>query len=132
MYMLDTDICIYVLKKRPSQLHKKFKAVRGLCISSVTYAELCYGIENSPAQHRSERWVQLQSFIRNLNIEPWTADQGQAYGQIRADLKRKGTPIGNNDLLIAAHAQSLGLTLVTNNTREFQRVENLPLENWVK
>ena len=131
MYMLDTNICIYVLKKHSNKLRQKFKAIKDICISSVTYGELCFGIENGNNNLKEERWRQLEIFTQRLLIEPWDENAARHYGSIRAQLKKEGTPIGNNDLLIAAHARSINAVLVTNNVREFNRVPNLTVENWV-
>ena len=130
MYMLDTNICIYVLQNRSKRLREKFKAEKDLCISIITYAELCYGVENSSPSLRSDRWEQLNMFTRLLNILALDEKTGPYYGQLRTFLKQQGQPIGNNDLLIASHARSLGAVLVTNNLREFQRVPDLKVENW--
>ena len=131
MYMLDTNICIYVLKNRTNQLRQKFKASKSLCISSITYGELCFGIENGNHVLKKERWQALNLLIRKLIIEPWEEKAAQDYGLIGATLKREGNIIGNNDLLIAAHARSLDMILVTNNTKEFAKITNLKLENWI-
>ncbi len=148
MYMLDTNICIYVLKKHSDKLRHKFKAIKNICISSITYGELCFGIEAAPARpcarginaslhvngdktRREARWEQLDLFTQRLVIDPWDEDAARYYGSIRALLKKQGAPIGNNDLLIASHARSLDAVLVTNNIREFKRVPDLSLENWV-
>ena len=131
MYMLDTNICIYVLQNRSKRLRHKFKVEKDLCVSSVTYAELCFGIENSAPSLRSKRWEQLELFTRLLHIEALDQNAGQHYGKLRAWLKEQGKPIGNNDLFIASHAQSMGAVLVTNNVREFARVPDLKLENWL-
>ncbi len=131
MYMLDTDTCIYVLKNRSDRLRHKFKAIKNICISSITYAELCFGIENGDPSMKKIRWEQLELFTRRLLIDPLDEDAARHYGYIRALLKKQGTPIGNNDLLISAHARSMNAVLVTNNLREFQRVPDLSVENWV-
>lgn len=131
MYMLDTNTCIYVLKNRSNRLRHKFKVTRSLCISAITYSELCYGIENGQAALRRRRWEQLHDFTRMLLIESLGEAVGQHYGRLRALLRRQGRPIGNNDLFIAAHALSLGSVLVTNNEREFSLVPDLTLENWL-
>jgi len=131
MYMLDTNICIYVLRNRSKRLRNRFKVEKDLFISSVSYAELCFGIENGVDTLRSQRWEQLDSFTRLLRIEPLDGNAGRHYGHLRAFLKKKGQPIGNNDLFIASHALSMGAVLVTNNEREFARVPDLELENWV-
>jgi tRNA(fMet)-specific endonuclease VapC len=132
MYMLDTDICIYVLKSRDTALRNKFKANRNLAISSIVYGELCFGIENGDPGLRSQRYEQLRRFLRKIHIEPWGQKEGMEYGQLRARLKQTGMLIGNNDLLIAAHAISCEATLVTNNQREFSRITGLICENWLE
>ncbi len=131
MYMLDTDICIYVLKKRSDKLRHKFKTTKNICISSVTYGELCFGIENGDNSMKEARWKELNLFTQRLFIEPWDENAAKHYGSIRALLRKQGTPIGNNDLLIAAHARSLDSVMVTNNIREFERVPDLIIENWI-
>ncbi len=131
MYMLDTNICIYVLKNHSDKLRYKFKAIKDICISSVTYGELCFGIENGSNKMKQERWQQLDIFTQRLLIDPWDENAGRHYGSIRAKLKKDGTPIGNNDILIAAHARSIKAVLVTNNVREFNRVPDLIIENWI-
>ena len=131
MYMLDTNICIYVLKNHSDKLRHKFKAIKNICISSVTYAELCFGIENGDSLMKKSRWEQLDFFTQRLIIDPWDEDAARHYGFIRAYLKKQGTPIGNNDLLIASHARSINAVLVTNNVKEFDRVPDLSIENWV-
>jgi len=131
MYMLDTNICIYVLKNHSDKLRHKFKAVKDICISSITYGELCFGIENGSGNLKEERWRQLEIFTRRLLIDSLDENAGKHYGSIRAQLKKEGRLIGNNDLLIAAHARSINAVLVTNNVREFIRVPNLEVENWI-
>jgi tRNA(fMet)-specific endonuclease VapC len=131
MYMLDTNICIYVLQNRSKRLRQKFRAERELCISVITYAELCYGVENSSPLLRAGRWDQLNMFTRLLNILALDEKVGTYYGQLRTLLKQQGQPNGNNDLFIASHARSLDAVLVTNNLREFKRVPDLKVENWV-
>jgi len=131
MYMLNTNICIYVLRKRPDRMRLKFNEVSNLCISSVTYAELCFGIENGAPGLRRERWEQLDAFTRLLLIEPVDKDVGRHYGSLRTLMRVQGILIGNNDLLIAAHARSIGAVLVTNNVREYSRVPDLTVENWL-
>lgn len=131
MYMLDTNTCIFVLKNRTEKLKYKFKAIKNLCISSVTYGELCFGIENGQTSLKEERYSQLDMFTQRLIIDPWDEEAARYYGFLRAMLKREGKPIGNNDLLIAAHARSLNAVLVTNNIKEFSRIPDLTLEDWV-
>lgn len=131
MYMLDTNSCIFVLKKRDEKLRRKFKAIKNLCMSSITYGELCFGIENGAATLRQERFDQLDLLTQRVIIDPWDEEAARHYGAIRAYLKREGRIIGNNDLLIAAHARSIDAVLVTNNTGEFSRVPDLTIEDWV-
>jgi len=131
MYMLDTNMCIYVLKNRSDTLRHKFRAIKNICISSVTYGELCFGIANGETAMREARWEQLDMFTQRLLIDPWDEEAAKHYGVIRAWLKKQGILIGNNDLLIAAHARSMDAVLVTNNVREFNRVPDLSVENWV-
>jgi tRNA(fMet)-specific endonuclease VapC len=131
MYMLDTNICIYVLKSHSAELRHRFRVSKDLCISVVTYAELCFGIENGDASLKEQRWEQLDAFTRLLLILPLDENAARHYGRIRAQLKSKSNSIRNNDLFIAAHALSSNATLVTNNVREFGRVRDLVVENWV-
>jgi tRNA(fMet)-specific endonuclease VapC len=129
--MLDTNTCIYVLKNHSRNLRQKFNAIKNICISSVTYGELCFGIENGDNSMKDARWKELNLFTQRLFIEPWDENAAKHYGSIRAFLRKQGTPIGNNDLLIAAHARSLDSVMVTNNIREFERVPDLIIENWI-
>ena len=129
-YMLDTNICIHVIKNRPETVIQNFlkHEPTELCISSITYAELMHGVEKSQDVERNR--VAMMLFLSPISILEFDNYAAEEYGKIRADLERKGTPIGPMDMLIAAHARSEGLVLVTNNTREFNRVEDLPVENW--
>ena len=130
-YMLDTNICIYIVKKNPPQVFKKFSTFTedDLCISSITLAELEYGIRKS--NHPTKNKLTWMLFLAEMKILPFDEAAATEYGEIRATLERHGTPIGANDLLIAAHARALGLTLVTNNIREFERIDGLQVENWI-
>lgn len=130
MYMLDTNTCIFVLKHRTPTLRNKFKAIKSLCISPITYGELCFGIENGGNNLREERYNQLDIFTQRLLIDPWDEEAARHYGTIRAILKQQGKIIGNNDILIAAHARSIDAVLITNNTKEFSRVPDITLEDW--
>ncbi len=130
MIMLDTNICIYILKEHPEQVLNKFLQNENLHISSVVYAELQYGIELSPNKVRQERFLQLVDFLSLLKIESWDQEAANHYAKIRATLKKQGNTIGNMDMLIAAHALSRGAILITNNTKEFSRILELKLENW--
>lgn len=129
-YMLDTNICIHVIKHRPEAVIQNFlKHDPGeLCISSVTYAELMHGVEKSRDVERNR--LALTLFLSPISVLAFDSFAAEAYGKIRAELERKGTPIGPTDTLIAAHAKADNLSLVTNNTREFNRVEGLNVEDW--
>lgn len=128
-YMLDTNIVIYVIKRRPVELLEVFNRHAGqMCISSITLAELMHGVEKSSMPDHNLR--QIEDFISRLEVLEYGGKAAAHYGEIRADLERKGTPIGVNDLHIAGHARSEGLTLVSNNLREFERVDALRLVNW--
>jgi tRNA(fMet)-specific endonuclease VapC len=129
--MLDTNMCIYVLKQRSLSLMQKFQQVQVLHISTVVYAELCYGIELSPKHLQYQRWKQLDMFLQPIVIHEWDKQAAEHYAKLRAYLKQRGTPIGNMDMLIAAHALRFDAILVSNNVREFERVPNLQLENWI-
>ncbi len=129
-YLLDTNICLYIRRERPHHVLGRFRAQSpgSVAMSVITYGELAYGVQKSPdPQQASTLLDELAALIPVLALSNAAAS---AYGRIRSDLAVKGALIGNNDLWIAAHALSLGVTLVTNNEREFQRVEGLSLENW--
>jgi len=130
-YMLDTDTCSYVMKGASPVLDERLRStdVRAVCISVITKAELLFGVAVSPRAERDGTSLeQLLAYVQVLDLPEAAATD---YADIRADLRRLGTPIGANDLLLAAHARCLGLTLVTNNVREFSRVPGLSVENWV-
>ena len=129
-YMLDTNICIYIMKKKPESVLRRFweKADEGICISSITLAELEYGMQHSLEPARNEQ--ALIRFLAPIGILPFTAAAATKYGELRAHLQKRGLLIGPLDMLIAGHALAEGLTLVTNNVREFKRVPNLKIENW--
>lgn len=131
-YMLDTNICIYAIKQRPEQVFIRLQEhdPEEICISSVTYAELVHGVEKSQAIEKNR--LALALLLANIEIVSFDSLAAESYGKIRADLEKTGTPIGPLDMMIAGHARSLGYTIVTNNTKEFQRVRNLKLENWVE
>ena len=130
-YMLDTNICIYIIKHKPESVYTKLKKIQpeDVCISSITYSELSYGVEKSEQTDRNR--LALTLMLSNIDIETFDAVAAEEYGDIRARLEKAGTPIGSLDMLIAAHAKALGYTLVTNNGKEFSRVEGLRVENWV-
>jgi tRNA(fMet)-specific endonuclease VapC len=129
-YMLDTNICIYVMKNHPPKLRERFnRLAEQLCISSITLAELYFGAEKS--RKREENIEAIEHFTARLDILPFPARAASHHGEIRAELERGGKPIGANDLLIGAHARAEGLIVVTNNTREFRRLPDVRVENWV-
>ena len=129
-YMLDTDTCSYIMKRSNELVLRRLQkiAVEDVCISVITQAELLYGVEVSPRRQQDE--VALEAFLRFIEVLDFPAGAALHYAKIRADLKNRGAMIGANDLFIAAHARSLGLTLVTNNSAEFRRVRNLTIQNW--
>ena len=131
-YMLDTNICIYAIKHKPEQVFSRLQEhdPSEICISSVTYAELVHGVEKSQAVEKNR--IAMSLFLSPITILGFDSYAAEEYGKIRADLERKGTPIGPLDMLIAGHAKSEGLTVVTNNTREFCRVQGLAVEDWTK
>lgn len=129
-YLLDTNIVIYVLKRRPLEVLSTFNAnASRMAISAITLAELMHGAEKS--SRVTENLAVVEDFCSRLDVLPYGPSAAQHYGAIRAALEKQGCPIGINDLHIAAHARSEGLVLVTNNTSEFERVPALELENWV-
>ncbi len=129
-YLLDTNICIYTIRKKPAQVIARFNEhdVGDIGISSITAAELWYGVEKST--RRKKNIMALEQFLFPLEIVPFDTISAITYGAIRSFLESKGKPIGSLDTLIAAQALSLGVVLVTNNEREFNRVPNLRIENW--
>lgn len=129
-YMLDTNIVIYVIKRRPLEVLEKFnKRASHICISSITLSELFHGVEKSAKPDHN--LCQIEDFVSRLDVLDYGRKAAAHYGDIRSDLERKGTMMGVNDLHIAGHARSEALELVTNNLREFGRVEGLRLDNWV-
>src|SRR6266487_2939949 len=128
--MLDTDTCSYIMKRSSNVLLKRLRKVpvSDICISVITKSELWYGVEVSPRQQQDE--AAMDAFLRYVEVMDFPDEASDHYAKIRAQLKARGQLIGANDLFIAAHARSLGLTLITNNTREFERVRNLSIENW--
>jgi len=131
MFMLDTDTGIYIKKHKPPQVLKKFQMLSpaDVCMSAITFAELMNGaLKSQLIEHNLAKLNILRQIIR---VEPFDENSAEMYGYVRSSLERKGTIIGSNDLLIAAHALSQKMTLVTNNEREFSRVEGLLIVNWV-
>ncbi len=131
-FMLDTDMCSYIMKRSHPLVLKRLQAlpVSAVCMSVITKAELLYGVEVSP-RHAQDA-AALAAFLPYVEALEFADDAALHYAEIRADLKKRGALIGANDLFIAAHARALGLVLVTNNTAEFERVSNLKLENWTQ
>jgi tRNA(fMet)-specific endonuclease VapC len=129
-YLLDTNICIYIIKKKPVEVFERFKnlTIGDIGISTITLAELQYGIEKSsnPEKNREA----LEKFLTPIEILEYGYNATIEYGKIRAELEKKGVPIGPLDMLIASHAISLDVILVTNNMREFERIPSLKTENW--
>jgi tRNA(fMet)-specific endonuclease VapC len=131
-FLLDTNICIYIRRRRPPGLLARFERLKlgEAVLSVITYGELIYGLEKS--QFREQATKQLAELAGLVPIMELPPQAGQFYGAIRASLEARGELIGNNDLWIAAHAKAAGLTLVTNNEREFRRIQGLKMQNWVE
>jgi tRNA(fMet)-specific endonuclease VapC len=131
MYLLDTNICIYIIKKKPADVLKtlKTKSKKDIYISSITIAELEYGIAKSHFPEKNK--IALIEFLSIFNILPFDDNDAVDFGEIKKELEKKGKIIGPMDLLLAAQAKSKKLILVTNNTKEFERVEGLKIENWL-
>jgi tRNA(fMet)-specific endonuclease VapC len=130
--MLDTDICIYISKRRPARVRSRLETLQpgSVVISVITCGELEYGAAKS--EHPEIALAQLERFLQGVPVEDLSRGAARIYGQLRTTLEMAGRPIGNNDLWIAAHAMDLGLTLATNNEREFRRIPGLSIENWAK
>jgi tRNA(fMet)-specific endonuclease VapC len=130
--MLDTNTCIYIIKRKPPDVIERFyqTEISQIGISSITLSELFYGVSKSSKPEQNQ--VALTQFIAPLEILPYGDESAQYYGDLRAHLEKQGTPIGSLDMLIAAHALSINCTLVTNNEKEFIRISNLKIENWAK
>ncbi len=131
-YLLDTNICIYIIKKKPAEVFEKFKnlTIGDVGISSITLAELQYGIEKSSNSEKNRE--ALEKFLTPIEIIDYGYEATVEYGKIRAELEKKGITIGPLDMLIASHAKSLDVIPVTNNVREFERIAGLRIENWAK
>lgn len=131
-YLIDTNICIYIMNKKPSNVIQKFKRVKmgEMGISTITISELQYGVSKSNKRKKNE--IRLHEFITPLEILPYDESAAHTYGDIRYELEKAGNPIGPLDLLIAAHAVSHNLTIITNNDKEFKRIKKLKVENWAK
>ena len=131
-FMLDTNTCIYIIKRKPPDVIERFNqtAISQIGISSITLSELLYGVSKSSKPEQNQ--MALTQFVAPLVISPYADEAAQYYGDLRAHLEKQGTPIGSLDMLIAAHALSIACTLVTNNEKEFIRIPNLKIDNWVK
>ena len=130
-YMLDTNICIYTIKNRPSQVRDAFTRHQDqLCVSTVTAMELIFGAEKSAAPEKN--LAVIEAFLARLALLDYDLHAAEHTGQLRAELQKLGTPIGPYDQMIAGHARSLGLIVVTNNEREFEHVSGLRMENWAR
>ncbi len=131
-YLIDTNICIYIINKRPTAVIEKFKQFElgEIGISTITVSELQYGVAKSTYRKKNE--VRLEEFLAPLEILTYDQTAARVYGDIRFQLEKRGRPIGPLDLLIAAHAISQNLVLITNNDKEFTRIEKLKVENWTK
>jgi len=130
-YLLDTNICIYIIKKKPSHVFEKLETlqINDIGISAITLAELEYGISKSMFPEKNK--IALIKFLAPLEILPFTEKAAEIYGKIRSYLEKTGSIIGTLDLFIGAHAKSENLVLVTNNVAEFSRIPNLKIENWI-
>lgn len=131
LYMLDTDTCAFLLRRTSDALLERIQAVplAQQAISVVTYAELLYGVQVSSKKKANHEAV--EALVRHIQVLQWSQDAARHYAEIRADLKKKGSMIGANDLMIAAHARSLAAVVVTNNTKDFGRIKGLEVENWM-
>lgn len=132
MFMLDTDICIYIIKQKPKRVLEKLQKLKAdeLAVSVITFAELMNGAKKS--QKVKDNIKKLEELAELLIVQPFDIKAAAAYGDVRSNLEKKGRIIGSNDMLIAAHALSLDWVLVTNNEKEFKRVKGLKIENWAK
>ncbi len=130
--MLDTDICSYIIRERPIKVFEHFETLKmdQLCISVVTYAELIYGVEHSSSKTINKTIV--EQFVKHLNVIDWDKKAAEHYGNIRERLQVQGNIIGAMDMMIAAHARSQKMILVTNNEKHFKRVPKLKVENWTR
>jgi tRNA(fMet)-specific endonuclease VapC len=131
-YLIDTNICIYIMNKKPDDVIQKFKQIKigEIGVSTITISELQYGISKSRKRKKNE--IRLNEFITPLEILPYDESAAKAYGDLRYELEKAGKSIGPLDLLIAAHAVSRNLIVVTNNDKEFKRIKKLKVENWAK
>ena len=132
MYLLDTNICIFIIKKKFPKIMDELKknCQKGLYLSSITLAELEFGIENAKLEYKEKNTIALMEFLSIFEVKNFDENAAKEYGAVKKDLKKRNCPIGPFDMLIAAHAKSLKMILVTNNTNEFQRIKDLKTEDW--
>jgi tRNA(fMet)-specific endonuclease VapC len=132
--MLDTDTCIFLMRGESPALAAKVQSVplQQQVMSAVTFAELTYGVQASAAAKRKQNQSVLDSLVLHLAVLDWPQDAAKHYAEIREDLKKRGAQLGAADLMIAAHARSMGAIVVTNNAKDFERVKGLQVENWTK
>ena len=130
-YLLDTDICIYIIKKSPESVFERFRncAIGHIGISSITYSELCFGVFKSKKVEKN--FEALEEFVAPLEVIPYDQSVCPFYGQVRSSLEKAGRPIDPLDTLIASHALAMGVTLITNNLKEYKRIEGLLVDAWV-
>jgi tRNA(fMet)-specific endonuclease VapC len=130
--MLDTDTCIFLMRGESPALAARVQSVplQQQVMSAVTFAELAYGVQASAAAKRKQNQSVLDSLVLHLAVLDWPQDAAKHYAEIRADLKKRGAQLGAADLMIAAHARAVGAIVVTNNTKDFERVKGLEVENW--
>jgi len=131
-FMLDTNTCVYIIKRKPPDIIERFKRteISQIGISSITLSELVYGVAKSSRPEQNQ--IALTQFVAPLEILPYGDEAAQYYGDLRVYLEKQGTPVGSLDMLIAAHALSIACTLVTNNEKEFIRIPELKIDNWAK
>lgn len=131
-FMLDTNTCVYIIKRKPPDIIERFKRteISQIGISSITLSELVYGVVKSSRPEQNQ--IALTQFVAPLEILPYGDEAAQYYGDLRVYLEKQGTPVGSLDMLIAAHALSIACTLVTNNEKEFIRIPELKIDNWAK
>jgi tRNA(fMet)-specific endonuclease VapC len=132
LFMLDTDTCIFLMRRASQKLETKVQSVplQNQVMSAVTFAELSYGVQASVSAKRKQNQATLDSLALHLAVLDWPQDAAKFYAEIRFDLKKRGAQLGAADLMIAAHAKSLGAVVVTNNVKDFGRVKGLEVENW--
>jgi len=134
LFMLDTDTCIFLMRGESPALAARVQSVplQQQVMSAVTFAELTYGVQASAAAKRKQNQSVLDSLVLHLSVLDWPQDAAKHYAEIRTDVKKRGAQLGAADLMIAAHARTMGAIVVTNNVKDFARVKGLEVENWTK